>query len=290
MARAQRDSITLQDGRRLAWHEFGAPDGVPCVYTPGTPASGLAGGLYHAPAREADVRWISVDKPGCGHSDRDPHRSLPGYAADIAELLDHLGFERVVAAGESGGGPHTLAVAHCIPDRLHATVVVAGLGPAQDPSVRAGMKRDNRVLITLAQRAPWLLRLQMRMLARQVRTRPQRWAESMRGRLPDPDQRAWPLVAHLLVPAAREALQDGGRSAADELVMFTRPWGFDLADVATPVHLWHGTEDANVPIAVAEAMRDALPHVDTRFVDGEGHSLGALVRDDLAALVRDVTP
>lgn len=230
-----------------------------------------------------------MDKPGCGRSDHDPHRSLRRYGADIAALLDHLGLERVVAAGESGGGPHTLALAHWIPDRLRAAVVVGGLGPAHDPSVRAGMKRDDRMLITLAQRAPWLLRLQMRMHARQVRTRPERWTESMRRRLPEPDQRAWPLFAHLLVPAAREALHDGGRSAADELVMFTRPWGFDLSEVATPVHLWHGTEDANVPIAVADAMCEALPHVQTRFVEGEGHSLGALVRDDLASLVRDAT-
>lgn len=76
----------------------------------------------------------------------------------------------MVAVGESGGGPHTLALAYVVPDRLHGALVIGGLGPAHEPGVREGMKPDNRKLITLAQRAPWLLRLQMWLLARSLRT------------------------------------------------------------------------------------------------------------------------
>src|SRR5689334_19381476 len=104
----QAQTMTLPDGRVLAWYEYGDPDGVPCVYTTGTPASGLMGELYDDAAREAGVRWISVDKPGYGASSFDPQRSLRGYAADVRALLEHLGLDRVAAAGESGGGPHVL--------------------------------------------------------------------------------------------------------------------------------------------------------------------------------------
>ena len=58
--------LRLPDGRELAWYEFGDPEGVPCIYTAGTPESGLAGGCYDAAARRAGVRWISIDKPGYG--------------------------------------------------------------------------------------------------------------------------------------------------------------------------------------------------------------------------------
>lgn len=38
--------ITLPDGRRLSWHEFGDLGGSPVLYTAGTPVSGLAGASY----------------------------------------------------------------------------------------------------------------------------------------------------------------------------------------------------------------------------------------------------
>lgn len=290
MTSADRHTATLADGRRLGWYEFGDPEGVPCVYTSGTPASALEGEIYDPPARSAGVRWISVDKPGYGQSDHDPQRSLVRYASDIAELLDHLGLDRVVTAGESGGGPHALALARALPHRLHAAFVIAGLGPAHEPSVRNGMKRYNRGLITLAQRAPWLLRLQMRLLARQVREHPDRFSDTMRRHLPEADQRAWPLFSHVVEPAAQAALHDGGRAAAQEMVMFARPWGFDLAEISTPVHIWHGTADVNVPVAIAHAVHASVPRAQKYIVDDVGHSIGAALRDDLVVAVRGAVP
>lgn len=290
MTSAASNTVTLTDGRRLAWYEFGDPSGVPCVYTSGTPASALEGEIYDPPARTAGVRWISVEKPGYGDSDHDSQRSLIRYGSDIAELLDHLDLDRVVTVGESGGGPHALALAYGLPHRLHAAFVIAGLGPAHEPSVRDGMKRYNRGLITLAQRAPWLLRLQMRLLARQVRTRPGQFSDAMRRRLPEADQRAWPLFSHVVEPAARGALHDGGRAAAQELVMFARPWGFDLAAINTPVHIWHGTADVNVPVAIAHAVHAAVPGAQAHIVEDEGHSIGAALREDLVVAVRDTVP
>ncbi|MBP2471234.1 hypothetical protein JOF53_000106 [Crossiella equi] len=79
---ADAHSVVLPDGRKLAYYEFGAPDGVPCVYSPGSPASGLVGG----------VRWVLVDKPGFGGSDYDPRRSLPRFAKDIGHPADRLGW------------------------------------------------------------------------------------------------------------------------------------------------------------------------------------------------------
>lgn len=283
-------TTTLSDGRRLAWFEFGDPTGVPCVYTSGTPASALEGEIYDPPARAAGVRWISVDKPGYGDSDRDPQRSLARYVADIAELLDHLGLDRVVVAGESGGGPHALALAHGLPHRLHAAFIVAGLGPAHEPDVRNGMKRYNRGLITLAQRAPWLLRLQMRALARRAHKHPERFNDGMRRGMPEADQRTWPLIEHLVVPAARAALHDGGRAAAQEIAMFARPWGFDLAEISAPVRIWHGTADVNVPVAIARAVHAAVPGAHAHIVEDEGHMIGAARRDDLVAAVRGAVP
>ena len=108
--------ITLPDGRWLRWHEFGDLGGAPVIYTAGTPVSGLGGRFYDEPARAAGLRWISPDKPGYGGSDYQRKRTVVGWADDLAALARHLGLERFALAGESGGGPFTLAAAHQLAD------------------------------------------------------------------------------------------------------------------------------------------------------------------------------
>jgi len=55
------------------------------------------------------------------------------------------------------------------------------------------------------------------------------------------------------------------------------PWGFRLEDISVDVHLWHGTEDDKVPLAMARYVARAIPRCRARFVEGEGH-LSVLVR------------
>lgn len=133
------DVITLPDGRRVNWHEFGNPDGSPVIYTAGTPVSGLGGGTYDETARAADLRWISPDKPGYGGSDYQRKRSLTSWADDLAALAGHLGLDRFALAGESGGGPFTLAAARQLAGRVSVVALIAAVGPS-GPAERAGMK------------------------------------------------------------------------------------------------------------------------------------------------------
>jgi pimeloyl-ACP methyl ester carboxylesterase len=112
------DAITLADGRRLRWHEFGDPDGSPVLYTAGTPVSGLGGGAYDEAARAAGLRWVSPDKPGYGGSDYQCKRSVISWGDDLAALAGHLGLDHFALAGESGGAPFTLAAAQQLADQV----------------------------------------------------------------------------------------------------------------------------------------------------------------------------
>lgn len=111
------DVATFPDGRRLRWHELGDPGGSPVIYTAGTPVSGLGGASYDHAARAAGLRWISPDKPGYGCSGYQRKRSLVSWGDDLAALAGHLGLDRFALAGESGGGPFTLAAT---PQARHA--------------------------------------------------------------------------------------------------------------------------------------------------------------------------
>ena len=138
------DVMTLADGRRLRWHEFGDPGGLPVIYTAGTPVSGLGGGCYDAPARAAGLRWISPDKPGYGGSDFHRGRSVASWSDDLAALAGQLGLDRFGLAGESGGGPFTLVAAHLLADRVSVAALIATAGP-YEPDVRDDQEATVRI-------------------------------------------------------------------------------------------------------------------------------------------------
>jgi pimeloyl-ACP methyl ester carboxylesterase len=140
------DVITLPDDRRLSWHEFGDPDGAPVLYTAGTPVSGLGGAWYDQTARASGLRWISPDKPGYGGSDYQRKRSLISWADDLAALAGHLGLDRFALAGESGGGPFTLAAAHRLAGRVSVVALIASAGRATQPGRASGPAGENPVL------------------------------------------------------------------------------------------------------------------------------------------------
>jgi pimeloyl-ACP methyl ester carboxylesterase len=54
---------------------------------------------------------------------------LPGGAADVAAIADALGIGRFAVLGHSGGGPHALACAALLPERVIAAVSVSGPAP-----------------------------------------------------------------------------------------------------------------------------------------------------------------
>lgn len=270
-------SLRLFDGRRLAWYEFGDPGGVPCIYTTGTPASGLCGAAYDVAARAAGVRFVSVDKPGYGRSDFQPGRRLTDWPRDVAALADYLGLKRFAAMGESGGGPHVLAVAWGLPERVTVALSVAGMGPGHEAWVRKGMKPMNRRLFWIAQHMPWMLRFAMGAMAKMV-TDPKRRGAFMRRQLaaqPPADRRvmeAHPELLPLTMAAVEDAFREGPRGAAQEFEIFARPWGFALSDIRVPVEVWHGSEDVNVPVAIARRVCGEIPGAVAHILEGEGHA------------------
>jgi pimeloyl-ACP methyl ester carboxylesterase len=198
------DVITVADGRRLRWHEFGDPDGWPVLYTAGTPVSGLGGAVYDEAARAAGLRWISPDKPGYGGSDYQPNRSMSGWADDLTALAGHLRLDHFALAGESGGAPFTLTAAHQLTGRINVIALIASGGPIE-PADRAGQKTRNRVMGWLARNAPALNTMQAAAM---------RWElanPARRERLLHRDMAAAPQAAHAALQIEYEAVADALR-------------------------------------------------------------------------------
>jgi pimeloyl-ACP methyl ester carboxylesterase len=264
--------VTLPDGRRLRWHEFGDPDGSPVIYTAGTPVSGLGGATYDQTARAAGLRWISPDKPGYGGSDYQRGRSLTSWADDLAALAGHLGLDRFALAGESGGGPFTLAAGHQLASRVSVVVLIASGGPIS-PAEMNGMKARIRVMVWLARHAPALNTVQVAAMRREV-VSPARRERSLQREL-----HGAPEAAHAALRIEYEAVADallpGTRATVQELAITKRPWPFPLSEVKTPVHLWHGELDRNAPIAFARRLTRELPDATLHVSRSSGHDVGA---------------
>src|SRR5947209_5723448 len=104
-------TLTLRDGRHLAYAEYGDPQGSPVVFLHGWGDSRLTRHPDDRGTAALGVRLLTVDRPGVGWSDFQRGRTLLDWPDDLAQLAGHLGVPRFAILGHSGGGPFALACA-----------------------------------------------------------------------------------------------------------------------------------------------------------------------------------
>jgi pimeloyl-ACP methyl ester carboxylesterase len=244
------------DRGSVAYAEYGDPEGVPLLFFHGTPGSRLLGELYDDAARERGMRVLALDRPGYGDSDPWEDRTLANTGAFATPVLADAGVDSAGVVGFSGGGPHALAFAASHPGSVRRVDLVAGATP---PDCGPADSRSQRMLGTLAARAPWLL---SRVLGVQV------WLARRKPSLvvgqytsDDTDDLSGD-VATLVGQDFVTGLASSRAGLATEARLFTRAWDFPLERVTAPVALWHGTRDGNVSIEGARELQTRLPEAE----------------------------
>jgi pimeloyl-ACP methyl ester carboxylesterase len=124
--------MRLPDGRRIGYAEFGDAKGLPVLAIHGTPGSRYMFALTDQAARERGLRIIAPERPGYGLSDYRRRDALAQTAEDVNALADGLGLDRFALIGVSGGGPHAMAAAASIPDRVALLALISPVGPIAD--------------------------------------------------------------------------------------------------------------------------------------------------------------
>lgn len=123
-------TIRLRDGRRLAYAEWGPPDGTPVVYAHGLLGSKLRGReAVEAVLRALHIRWIVIYRPGFAGSDPQPSRQPLNFAHDLREVADHLRVDELRIVGVSAGTPYALGAALALPDRVDRVALVGAIAP-----------------------------------------------------------------------------------------------------------------------------------------------------------------
>jgi pimeloyl-ACP methyl ester carboxylesterase len=264
-------TIRLRDGRRLGYAEWGDPRGGPLLYFHGWPGSRIEGRLGDEAAKASGVRLIAIDRPGMGLSDFQPGRTLVDWPADVVQVAAALGLNRFSVLGISGGGPYAAACAWRLADRLVRTGIVSGLAPVDVPGAIAGMGRWNRLSFQMVGRLAVLRRALMAATAVSVARRPDRILQRGVTAAVDKEYLGRQEVRTILADSLSEAFRSGSRGPAWEMGLYARPWGFRLEEIRTPVHVWHGEDDANAPVAMGRYLATSVPESRARFYPGEGH-------------------
>ncbi|GAB4585088.1 alpha/beta hydrolase [Nocardia sp. IFM 10818] len=281
--------MTLR-GAVVGGTECGDREGYPVLAFHGAPGSHVeAAAFAETAAVGAGLRLIAIDRPGIGLSGLSRRRQVVDWADTVAEVADGFGLDRFAVLGASGGGPYAMACAHRIPDRVSSAVLVSSPAPFDDRTSDAnhdGIKRAGGLMIL--RRCPFLARpVSARMAA--VTRNPRglmaliaRMSPTDRARIADDDELLGRIADNIHM-----AFAQGSRGvAADLQALFARPWGFDPADITVPVHIWHGEDDANVPVADARRLADALPNHRLEIIPGTGHLLFV---DHAAAILDSIT-
>src|SRR4029077_13809953 len=99
-----------EDELAVVWHH-----GTPNIGAPPAP-------LFDA-ATQLGIRWIGFDRPGYGGSTAVADRAVAEAATCVAAVADELGVDRFAVMSHSGGGPHALACAALLGDRVRAAAV-----------------------------------------------------------------------------------------------------------------------------------------------------------------------
>ncbi|GAB2747488.1 alpha/beta hydrolase [Nocardioides pakistanensis] len=278
-------SIAVRDGRRLGFAEFGSPHGPAIIWMHGTPGARRQIPVEaRAFAERERLRIIGIDRPGIGSSTPHVYADILDWTGDLELVADVLGIDSMHLIGLSGGGAYVLAAGAAMPERVRGVAVLGGVAPTQGVDAPPG-----GLLALAAPFAPLVSAGRVPIgLALTVGVR---LAKPFAGRVLD-------LYARMQPPGDRELLGrpeframflddllNGSRKQVtaplSDLILFSRHWGFEAADVKVPVRWWHGDDDHIVPHRHGEHMVAILPDAVLRTIEGESHLSGLGLAEEI---------
>ncbi len=261
-------SATRIRGCIVGYEDEGDADS-PCVLF-------FAGGLhsrhFRHPDAVADVRVVSVDRPGYGLTEP---CSLAEWPALMARLLDHLGVEAAGVAGHSAGGRFALGCSAASPARFPRVVLAA-----PEPELTSMDHHPMRALYEMAVAEPdaardvieSLLSAGLADLDATVDRHVEQYGLTAVGS--DPRLRA------VYRASLREAARQGTAGILSDLLQSGRPWPFDIAAVTVPVTVYAGAQDTLVSPELLEKLTTGLPRARLVTVNA-GHDVPFVVWEDI---------
>jgi pimeloyl-ACP methyl ester carboxylesterase len=258
--------LQLGDGRTL--HAYDTGEGIDgdterlvVVWHHGTPNIGTPPEPLLPTSDRLGIRWVSYDRPGYGGSTRHLGRDVASAAAETSAVVDALGIDRFGVMGHSGGGPHALACAALLPERVLAAVVMSGLAPygAGDLDWFAGMSPGGVASLRAALEGP------------EAKERYELSAPEDESAFIAVDRAALAGTWSWFGPVVNAGLAGGVGGLVDDDIAYVSPWGFEPERVLAPSLFVHGRLDRMVPSSHGEWLASRIASGELWLSPDDGH-------------------
>jgi pimeloyl-ACP methyl ester carboxylesterase len=276
-------TLDTPDGRVLAYAVWGDPDGFPVLTLHGTPGCRLERWPHDELYADLGVCLVTHDRAGYGRSTRRHGRRVVDEVDDVVALADELGFDRFTVTGGSGGGPHSLACAALLPDRVVRATCIVGVAPLGDTGLERdawldGMDPENVKEFGWAVAGENVLTTELEdeyaRMKERVAADPSAVLDGFELSESDLAQLKRPEMMQIVRESTAEHSANGVGGWVDDDLAILRPWGFDLARISTPVLVRYGSSDVLVPPAHGDWLAANVPGCVVKVDDVAGH-LGA---------------
>ncbi len=198
------------------------------------------------------------------------------WPKDIQQLADHLELEAFYVEGHSAGGPHALACAHQLPERVIAGALISSVAPMSRPGAYKGMPFLNQLLAKSARWLPWGTKLIRRLMRRMAFAGDvEKTTRQLMASIPESDKRALYTSQdpETFASTIREGFRTGSLGVAHDDILINQDWGFDLTEVKPRIDIWHGHLDVNVPVHAGQYLHNKLPNTRLHLQPDAGHFL-----------------
>lgn len=272
----QKFEVEAPGGRRLEVLQAGSPEGVPIFIHHGTPGCAVLPPQAMADAEAQGWRLITFSRAGYGTSSRAPGRNVAQVVDDVTVIMDRLGVERFATWGVSGGGPHTLACAALMPERVVAVACLSGVAPypAEGLDWFAGMGELNVQDFKRTIAAdPEAVRAAIEQEAAEMRSAtPEQMLEQMSSVLSPEDAALMRSDdGDFVYRSMTQGLAHSADGLFDDNLAFVKPWGFDPAQIRVPAQVWQGDQDLMVPFGHGKWLAERIPGAEAHLVPELGH-------------------
>jgi pimeloyl-ACP methyl ester carboxylesterase len=283
--------VDVSDTRSVSVDCWGAPDGTPIFLLHGTPGSRRGPRPRTSVLYRLGVRLVCYDRPGYGGSSRHFGRTVADAARDVQAIADRLGIERFGVVGRSGGGPHALACAVTLGDRVTSAAILVSLAPSDAEGLDwyDGMAKSNVEDFGKADNDAAAVQAELADLAQRVRNDPESLLEHLLPELSRTDLRVVDdvVIRRLLTDTYAEALREGPDGWIDDVLALRRPWGLDLAAIRAPVLLWHGADDTFSPVTHAYWLAKQIPTAAIKVESNAAHFSAVEILPSILAWIKE---
>lgn len=242
----------------------------------GTPSAGILFEPLVRAGEQRGLRHLAYSRPGYARSDRRPGRTVADCIVDVTSIADHFAIDRLFVVGWSGGGPHALACAALLGERVQAAATIASIAPygAEGLDWLAGMGDENVEEFGAAEAGEEQLVAYLEHHgAALARATGQEIGAALGDLVSEVDEHALAgsAFADYMAECTRRGLEHGVGGWFDDDLAFISDWGFELGAIEVPVTVWQGEQDRFVPFAHGQWLAEHVAGARAELRPEHGH-------------------